>query len=45
MHARELLSARIQFLVEMVVVEVLSPVMTWPRNPARYDVPLLMFGS
>ncbi|WP_034270704.1 PPC domain-containing DNA-binding protein [Actinospica robiniae] len=39
-----LLSARIQFLTEMLVFEVLSPVMTRERNPDLYDVPLLGFG-
>ncbi|MEV8038554.1 DUF296 domain-containing protein [Streptomyces sp. NPDC086182] len=39
-----LLSARVQFLVEMLVVEVTPPVMTRPKNPDLYDVPLLTFG-
>ena len=40
-----LLSARVQFLVEMLVVEVLAPVMTRPRNREMYEVPLLTFGQ
>ncbi|WFB08775.1 DNA-binding protein [Streptomyces sp. LX-29] len=38
-----LLSARVQFLTELLVVEVTAPVMTRPRNPQMYDVPLLTF--
>jgi predicted DNA-binding protein with PD1-like motif len=44
-HTSHLLAARVQFLVEMLIVEVVSPTMTRPRNPALYDVPLLTFGS
>jgi predicted DNA-binding protein with PD1-like motif len=44
-HTSHLLSARVQFLVEMLVVEVIAPVMTRPKDPALYDVPLLTFGS
>ncbi|GAA0943971.1 PPC domain-containing DNA-binding protein [Nonomuraea longicatena] len=40
-----LLSAKVLFLTEMLVVEVLSPTMTRPKNPNLYDVPLLTFGS
>lgn len=43
-HTSHLLSAHVQFLVEMLVVEVTAPVMTRPKNPALYDVPLLTFG-
>ncbi|MEU1407856.1 DUF296 domain-containing protein [Streptomyces sp. NPDC005728] len=39
-----LLSARVQFLVEMYVVEVVAPTMTRPKNPDLFDVPLLTFG-
>ncbi|MFI0218256.1 DUF296 domain-containing protein [Streptomyces lydicus] len=39
-----LLSARVQFLSELLVVEVAGPTMTRPRNPDLYDVPLLTFG-
>jgi predicted DNA-binding protein with PD1-like motif len=38
-----LLSARVQFLTEMLVFEVLSPTMTRNRNASLYDVPLLAF--
>jgi predicted DNA-binding protein with PD1-like motif len=44
-HTSHLLSARIQFLVEMLVVEVVAPPITRPRNPDLYDVPLLRFGN
>lgn len=40
-----LLSAKIQFLTEMVLVEVAAPVMTRRRDPSLYDVPLLQFGA
>jgi predicted DNA-binding protein with PD1-like motif len=43
-HTSHLLSAKIQFLTEMLVVEVLEPTMTRPRQPDLYDVPLLTFG-
>jgi hypothetical protein len=39
-----LLSATIQFLTEMIIVEVLSPEMTREANPDLYSVPLLRFG-
>jgi predicted DNA-binding protein with PD1-like motif len=44
-HTSHLIGARVQFLVEMVVVEVTSPIMTRPKNPAMYDVPTLTFGG
>jgi predicted DNA-binding protein with PD1-like motif len=44
-YASHLLGATVQFTTEMLVVEVTSPVMTRPRNPALYDVPLLTFGD
>ncbi|WP_034088325.1 PPC domain-containing DNA-binding protein [Streptacidiphilus albus] len=40
-----LLSARVQFLSELLITEVAAPTMTRPRNPDLYDVPLLTFGS
>lgn len=40
-----LLSAKIQFLAGMVLVEVVAPVMTRRRDPRLYDVPLLQFGG
>jgi predicted DNA-binding protein with PD1-like motif len=43
-YTSHLLSATVQFVVEMVIVEVLSPVMERPRNPALYDVPQLRFA-
>lgn len=42
-HTSHLLSARIQFLTEMLIVEVVAPQMRRPRNPDLYDVPLLTF--
>ncbi|GGL42326.1 PPC domain-containing DNA-binding protein [Planomonospora parontospora] len=38
-----LLSAKVQFLVEMVVVEILAPTMTRVPDPGMYNVPLLTF--
>jgi predicted DNA-binding protein with PD1-like motif len=43
-HASHLLAARVQFLTEMLVVEVVAPEMTRPIDPSLYDVPLLTFG-
>ena len=43
-HTSHLLSARIQFLTEMVLVEVVAPKMTRQRDSKLYDVPLLRFG-
>jgi predicted DNA-binding protein with PD1-like motif len=40
-----LLDARVQFLVEMILVEVAAPAMTRPADPALYDVPRLSFGG
>jgi predicted DNA-binding protein with PD1-like motif len=42
-HTSHLLGARVQFLVEMVVVEVADPGLVRRRNPDLYDVPLLGF--
>ncbi|MFE5753814.1 hypothetical protein ACFQ7I_08945 [Streptomyces massasporeus] len=39
-----LLSAKVQFLSELLIVEVTSPTMTRHRDPDLYDVPLLTFG-
>jgi len=44
-HTSHLLSAEVQFLTEMLVVEIADPVMRRDRDPALYDVPLLRFGS
>ena len=42
-HTSHLLGATVQFLTEMVVVEVAHPTMLRQRNAALYDVPLLQF--
>lgn len=42
-HTSHLLSARVLFLVEMLLVEVTIPTMRRLRNPDLYDVPLLTF--
>ncbi len=44
-YTSHLLSARVQFLTEMLVVEVSSPDMIRVRNPELFDVPLLKFGG
>jgi len=44
-HTSHLLAGTVQFLVEMIIVEVLHPNMSRPRNPELYDVPLLQFLS
>ena len=44
-HTSHLLSARVQFLVEMLLVEITTPTMLRTREPALYDLPLLRFGS
>jgi predicted DNA-binding protein with PD1-like motif len=44
-HASHLLSARVQFLTEMLLVEVTSPRMSRLPDPDLYNVPLLRFGS
>jgi predicted DNA-binding protein with PD1-like motif len=43
-HTSHLLAATIQFLTEMIIVEVDSPEITRLKNPDLYDVPLLTFG-
>jgi predicted DNA-binding protein with PD1-like motif len=42
-HTSHLLSARVQFLVEMLLVEITTPTMLRIREPALYNVPLLKF--
>jgi hypothetical protein len=42
-HTSHLLAATVQFLVEMVVVEVTAPTLTRTRDRQLYDVPLLTF--
>ncbi|MGO9190489.1 MAG: hypothetical protein ACLP8X_18800, partial [Streptosporangiaceae bacterium] len=44
-YTSHLLAARVQFLVEMIVVEVTAPAMTRPPDPSLYDLPLLTFGN
>jgi predicted DNA-binding protein with PD1-like motif len=44
-YTSHLLEARIQFLAEIIVVEVTAPVMTRRPDPGLYDVPLLAFGD
>lgn len=43
-HTSHLLRARVQFLTEMLVIEVLDPSMRRERQGDLYDVPLLRFG-
>jgi predicted DNA-binding protein with PD1-like motif len=40
-----LLAAEVQFLAELLVVEVLEPTMTRPVDPTMYDVPVLRYGQ
>ena len=44
-HTSHLLTAKVQFLTEMIIVEIDAPEMTRPPNQDLYDVPLLRFGS
>jgi predicted DNA-binding protein with PD1-like motif len=44
-HTSHLVAATVQFLTELLLVEVLAPEMNRPRQPALYDVPLLTFGN
>jgi predicted DNA-binding protein with PD1-like motif len=44
-HTSHLLEARVQFLTEMVFVEVIEPDLRRRRDPGLYDVPLLRFES
>lgn len=44
-HTSHLLSARVLFLVEMLIIEVASPMMHRQRAPNLYDVPLLTFDD
>lgn len=43
-HTSHLLGATVQFLTEMLVIEVAAPPMHRIRQPDLYDVPLLRFG-
>jgi predicted DNA-binding protein with PD1-like motif len=42
-HTSHLLAAKIQFLTEMIIVEIDSPRVTRPRDHGLYDVPLIAF--
>lgn len=44
-HTSHLLSARVLFLVEMLLIEVTGPTMRRPPNANLYDVPLLTFDA
>ncbi|BCJ55880.1 hypothetical protein Asp14428_73550 [Actinoplanes sp. NBRC 14428] len=44
-HTSHLLSATVQFLTEMIIVEVIDPPLHRQRNANLYDVPLLTFGA
>ncbi|GAA2975608.1 PPC domain-containing DNA-binding protein [Actinokineospora diospyrosa] len=44
-HTSHLLGARVQFLTEMLVFEVVSPTMHRVRQPDLYNVPLLRLGD
>jgi predicted DNA-binding protein with PD1-like motif len=43
-HTSHLLGATVQFLTEMVIVEVIDPPLHRQKNADLYDVPLLTFG-
>jgi predicted DNA-binding protein with PD1-like motif len=43
-RASHLLSARVQFISELFIVEVTDPVMTRPPSPQLFDAPILTFG-
>lgn len=42
-HTSHLLGANVQFLTEMLIIEVTAPTMSRVREPTLYDVPLLQF--
>jgi predicted DNA-binding protein with PD1-like motif len=42
-HASHLLAASVQFLTELLIIEVRQPTMRRRRDPNLYDVPLLSF--
>jgi predicted DNA-binding protein with PD1-like motif len=44
-YTSHLLSAKIQFLTEMLLIEVTDPPMSRRPNTELYDVPLLRFGN
>jgi predicted DNA-binding protein with PD1-like motif len=43
-HTSHLLNATVQFLTEMIIVEVVDPPLHRQKNADLYDVPLLTFG-
>jgi predicted DNA-binding protein with PD1-like motif len=43
-HTSHLLGATVQFLTEMIIVEIAGPAMRRHRNPDLYDVPQLNVG-
>ncbi|WP_410874657.1 PPC domain-containing DNA-binding protein [Nocardia sp. A7] len=43
-YTSHLLAATVQFLTELMIIEVSSPTMTRHRNPDLFDVPQLRFG-
>lgn len=44
-HTSHLLAASIQFLAEIILVEVTAPAMIRPADPGLYDVPRLTFTA
>ncbi|AYF30436.1 DUF296 domain-containing protein [Micromonospora tulbaghiae] len=44
-HTSHLLAATVQFLTEMLIIEVAGPAMRRVPDPTLYDVPLLRFGD
>jgi len=42
-NTSHLLSAKVQLLTEMLIVEALGPEMTRPKDKSLYGVPLLTF--
>lgn len=44
-YTSHLLTAEVQFLVEMILVEVTTPAMSRPPDPSLYDVPRLTFTN
>ena len=44
-HTSHLFDAEVQFIIEMVIVEVASPEWSRPKDPALHDLSLLTFGQ
>jgi predicted DNA-binding protein with PD1-like motif len=44
-YTSHLLNATVQFLTEMIIVELIDPVLHRQKAPDLYDVPLLRFGA